>query len=249
MATFGTLKRLIRARTGNRADEVRVEAVLRDKLKEVWDSWEWGFRATSAFLTTIATKTAGTIALNATPTLIDGTGTAFAAGDIGGILYVGAELNGYTISNVVGQQLTLSSAYVGVSFTGSAYAIVQENFVLASDFDQLISIDRASTTLTKLSVDVNGLVTVKMHPVPVASTRIRYIYRKKIPSYVDGDEIPIRQDVLVYLAAADALFLLSSEAHPHDPALETLAQGYEAKGTQALLEFRFAPFDALLPHI
>jgi len=248
MATFGTLKRLIRARTGNRADEVRAGSVLTDKIKEIWDSWDWDFRHSSAFLITTATKTAGTIALNVDTTKVDGTGTAFAAGDVGKLLYIGTETVGYRVTAVSSQQLTLESAYVGSSFSGSVYQLVQDVYPLASDYDQLISIDRAGTTMQYQSTDVNGVISVVLSPVPAASTRIRYVYRKKLPIYVDGDTVPIRQDVLVYLCAADALFLLSAEAHPADPTLLAQAQAYEQKGQQALVEFRFAPLNALLSH-
>lgn len=251
MATFGALKRLIRARTSNRADEVRVEVILRDKITELWDAWDWSFRHASAILTTIASKTAGTVSLNATPTIIDGVGTSFVSPtDVGKKIRIGTDSYAYTVASVQGAtQLTLATAYVGTSFSASTYVLYQDEYVLASNLEQLISVDRSGTTLRKVSEDANRVVTASLSPVPTASVQIRYIYRTFVPSYQDADNVPIRQDVLVYLCAADALFLIAAESAPSDAALVTLAQGYETRGIDALNKFRFAPLDALLSHI
>lgn len=262
---FGELKRRIRQRTANRVDEVMAEVVLREKIHEIWTRESWSWRQDEAILTTVAPKTAGTVTLNATSTLVDGTGAAFVAADVGRKLRVTNDNTYYEVTAVNGQQLTLETAYAGAAFTASAYSLFRNIYTLASNFQEMISIaywwrlsegtlggvDRYDARRSFASQqpcsfiyrgeDAEGVMHIEISPVPSAAIGIHYIYRTKPPIWQDTTLVPIAEEVLTYLCAADALYMRAVEA----PLAETqgliaVADKYQALGQNALAEYSFA---------
>src|SRR5262245_17357001 len=131
--SFQALRLRVRALTAGLIDDSAVEAVLRLKLEELWNSWDWSFREASSVLATVAPHSEGSVTLS-TPLLVLGTDTAFTAADVGRELIVGNANSRYTVAAVTGQQLTLAQPYAGDPFTQSSYRLQQSVYPLASDF-------------------------------------------------------------------------------------------------------------------
>ena len=262
--TFAELRRRIRARTANRIDDVRAELVLREKMQEVWTRESWSFRQEEAILTTVAPKSGGTVTLNATPTLVDGTGTAFVAADVGRKLRVASDNTYYEVTAVSGQQLTLETAYTGTAFIASAYSLFRNIYAMAADFHEMISASywwrlaegtvpgtdrydsrRSFTSQQPASFiyrgeDSTGVMQVEISPVPSAAIGIHYVYFRRPPTWADTTRVPIQEDVLVYLASSDALYILAIEHPEQAQGMIAVADKYQALGQNALAEFSWA---------
>ena len=262
--TFAELKRRIRLRSANKIDEVRAELLLTEKIAEIWNAQSWSFRQAESELTTVAPKSGGTVTLNATPTKVDGTATSFAAADVGKKFRAANNNTYYTITAVAGQQLTLDVAYAGASFSASTYTIFQNIYALAADFKEMISaaywwrlgegtvagIDRYDARRTFTSQqpasfiyrgeNSSGVMQVEISPVPSAAIGIHYVYRTKPPTWVDATRVPLNEEVLTYLCASDALYLLAIEVPAEAQGLMAVADKYQALGQNALAEYSFS---------
>ena len=265
-ATFAELKRRIRLRTGNKIDEVRAEMLLREKIIAIWDSNDWSFREDDDILTTAAPYTTGTVTLNADPTKVDGVGTAWTAAHVGYQFRQDNETTFYEVTavNVGTQQLTLASAYAGATFTAAGYRLFKSIYSMAADFDQMLSMtywwmlsEGSATSIERYDgrrtftsqrpmhfvyrgLDANGVMQVEISPVPAAAIGIKYHYRTKPKAWVDTDLVPIREDVLVYGCACDALYLLAIEQPDKAAGWTTVADKYQAKELHAYNEFAWA---------
>lgn len=258
--TFAELKRRIRARTADKIDDVLAEIVLRDKAQEIWVKEPWSFRQDEAVLTTVAPKSGGTITLNANTTKVDGTGTAFAAADVGKKLRVLNDNTYYDITAVSAQQLTLESAYAGAAFTASTYNLFKNIYTMAANFKEMISISywwrlgegtvagvdrydarRSFTSSQPASFiyrgeDATGVMLVEISPVPSSAIGIHYVYRTKPPTWAEATVVPLDETMLTYLCAADALYLLAIKEPALAQGLIAVADKYEALGQNALAE-------------
>mgnify|MGYP001567923623 FL=1 len=261
---FATLRRRIRQRTANKLDDVRAEILLREKIEELWYREPWSWRQDEAVLTTVAPKSGGTVTLNATPTLVDGTGTAFAAADVGRKLRVANDNTYYEVTAVSGQQLTLETAYAGTAFTASAYSLFRNIYPLATNFKEMISIAywwrlsegtvggvdrydarRSFTSQQPASFiyrgeDSAGVMQVEISPVPSAAIGIHYVYRNKPPTWADTTYVPFNETALTYLCASDALYQLAIEEPAQAQAYIMVADKYQALGQNALAEHSFS---------
>ena len=261
---FAELRRRIRQRSANKIDDVRAEVLLREKIEELWYREAWSWRQDEGILATVAPKTAGTVTLNATPTLVDGTSTAFVAADVGRKLRVANDNTYYEVTAVSGQQLTLETAYTGTAFTASAYSLFRNIYALATNFKEMISIAywwrlsegtvggvdrydarRAFTSQQPVSFiyrgeDSTGIMQVEISPVPSAAIGVHYVYRNKPPTWADTTYVPFNETALTYLCASDALYQLAIEHHEQANSFIAVADKYQALGQNALAEHSFA---------
>jgi hypothetical protein len=250
-------------------DDAAIEAIARDKLKELWEGWGWSFRSGNSILATVAPKVAGTMSLNVDPTKVDGVGTAFTASDVGDDLRVQNGNTRYAVSavNVSTQQLTLASPYVGAVFTAASYILQRSVYPLAADFgaafqpsywrplgemsQKSIDIYDARRSFTSQSpygftyrgIDSAGVPQVEITPVPSVALGIHYRYKKALPTLEDATRIDFSEPSVVYLCAADALAVKAMElAEKNGGAAQLLmaqADKYQALGQVALEEFRY----------
>ena len=87
-----------------------------------------------------AQKTDGSVAVTHGSATVTGKGTAFAATDIGRFLRVSADTDGYRITNVAGQVLTLSTSYSGITAANASYAVIPNQIDRTSRYLRLIEI-------------------------------------------------------------------------------------------------------------
>lgn len=265
MLDFRQLRLRVRALTAGLVDDAAVEAVLRVKLEELWNSWLWSFTEASDVLATVGPHSEGLVTLQA-PTLLTGVGSAFAAGDVGREVIVGNANARYTISAVdVGlQQLTLAQAYAGDPFYDASYRIQQSLYPLAADFASgfqpvwwRVIVESSRPMLDRYDGrrafssqqpvrfiyagrTSAGLQQVEISPVPSSAIGIHYTYRKGLPTLEDTTVIPLREDMCAYLAASDALSLKAMEAAEKLPQAAQLylaqADKYQALGQNSKQE-------------
>lgn len=266
---FRALRLRVRALTAGVIDDAAVESVLLTKMTELWDSWQWSFTQAQDVLATEGPKTAGTATLTA-PTQVTGAATAFSAADVGRELIVGNENSRYIVSavDVPLQRLTLTSPYAGATFTNAPYRLQRSIYVLAADFNSSFSpvywrpivetslpmFDRydgrrsfSSTFPTRFryaGVSSAGVQQVEIAPVPSAPVGIYYTYRRTLPPMADDTPILLREDMVAYLAASDALALKAIEAAEKLPNAATLyaaqSEKYQALGQNARMEAQYA---------
>jgi hypothetical protein len=233
---FRSVRLRVRAMTAGIADDALIESVLLTTISEIWLSWHWSFTEGSSVLQTVGPHSEGTIT-RTTPTLVQGTGTAFTVNDVGRELIVGNANARYVIQdvNVTMQQLTLRDAYAGDAFTASSYRIQQSRYPLAADFDtgfqavwwrRLVEIslpmmDRAdgrrsfSSTMPFgfrfAGLDATGRQMVELAWVPSDAIGIFYHYRTKPPTFDEDTLVPLRDDLVIYQTAANALSIKAVE--------------------------------------
>lgn len=212
MLSFEELARRVVIRTGNRLDIVRAKTCLRNTLNELWQSHQWSCRFAESVLATDAPKSTGTLASTATTTVLQGTGTAFATGDIGKKLRVANEHAYYTIEAVDAsvQQLRLATAYVGGPLSGAVYQVFKSIYTLPADVDHIVSMahwfklgeafipgtdrvdGRRSLDASHPEVfvyrgeDALGQVLIELWPVPAGAIGIPYVYVKRLPTWTDA---------------------------------------------------------------
>jgi hypothetical protein len=111
---------------------------IRDRYRRILRRRDWsGLRRESQFLLN-AFKTAGHVAFTRGSTSITGTGTSFAAGDIGRQFKAGTGSPVYTITNVVGQVLTLNMPIGTATATASTYFIMDAYVIPPADFSRFL---------------------------------------------------------------------------------------------------------------
>jgi len=251
------LKTLIRGMTLYRLDETRIHALLHAKVTSLWEETAWSFRQGEALLTTVVPYTTGTVTLNADPTKVDGSGTAWDQTMVGRKLHVGSGLDDpyYTVVAVTGQQLTLDVAFIGTVFSGSTYQLVQTLYTLDPACDKILSIVQGNWPLLQWSVrkvDVvdtrrtftssqpvafvprgensDGTMVVEISPVPASAVGIHYVFQKRTPLLTDSIRLPFGFNWLAYLVVADGLLILAGEKPAEAAAMINLSASYEKKG-------------------
>lgn len=205
---------------------------IRDAYRTILERRAWsGLRAENQ-IQFYDQKTAGTVQVtNASPTVV-GTSTAFAASDIGRQFKAGVGSPIYTITNVVGQTLTLD-ANVGIaSGSGLAYTVFDGYVTMPTDFkklivavdpqtgyklrhwvtqDQLLRWDPQRNffglpyALVDRRFNSSGIVQYEAWPYSTSQRVVSYYYTKQgldLTSDTDTPIWPIRADVIVSLALA-----------------------------------------------
>jgi len=267
MLTFSALRRFTRGLTAGQVDDAVIEMVARLELKRLWEGWDWSFSQREGVLATKALKSDGTVTLTA-PTIVTGTGTSFTTDAVDCDLIVGNQNARYKVQavNVGTQTLTLTSAYVGNSFTASAYRLQQSLYALAEDFNSsfaptwwrlLVEISmptldrydsrRAYSSNAPYSFTYGGMSATGAHlatvtPVPATAIALHYTYRSRLPVLDDETLIPFREDVPSYLIAATALSIKAIELAEKNPGaagiLQAQAEKYFLVGRDAYIDFQ-----------
>jgi hypothetical protein len=271
MLTFSALRLRVRARTAGTVDDATIEAVTRDTLKALWEGWDWSFSQEDAILATVGTKSGGTVTLT-TPTTVTGTGTAFLSTDIGRDLFVGNANTHYPVTavNVGTQTLTLGSAYVGNTFTASSYRLQQSVYALADNFSHSFApiwwrplVEVSLPTLNRFDgrrtfssqlpfsytyrgANALGAHEIELSAVPATAMGIGYSYRSRLPVLDEDTLIPFREDVPIYLAAADALSIKAVELAEKNPGasqvMQAQAEKYFMVGMAAKVDYQYQDF-------
>src|SRR5215510_6894099 len=141
MLDFATLRLRVRLRTAGMVDDAALEALARDKLKELWEMQSWSFREGHAVLATVAPHSEGRVTLSVDRVTITGSTTAFTSADVGREMIVGNANSRYRIGAVgSATQLTLLEPYADPLFSNSSYRIQQSIYRMPADFDTMVSI-------------------------------------------------------------------------------------------------------------
>lgn len=209
------------------------EQFIRDRYRQILERKNWsGQRAEGEFLLNAA-NTTGTVSVTRNNATVTGTGTTFAATDVGRQFKVGA-FPVYTISTVdtVGQTLTLDRVYGGTTDSAATFTIFDGYITVPSDFLQFIDIvDPANAWKLRFNVSIgeinqmdpqrtffgspyvvadrlynSGIPQYEVWPYTTADLTLYYTYYKR-PADLSADSDtpmwPIRSDAIVAGALAD----------------------------------------------
>jgi hypothetical protein len=118
------------------------EQFVRDRYRKMLDARDWSATVKEAEFILKPAKSAGTVAVTQSSTQVVGTGTAFAATDIGRQFKAGIGSPIYTITDVdvSGQILTLDRIFGPVSNAGITYYIVDAYVTPPEDFLRFLNI-------------------------------------------------------------------------------------------------------------
>lgn len=206
---------------------------IRDAYRQVLDRRPWsGLRAENQIQFNDQ-KIDGTVTVtNGSPTVV-GASTSFAASDIGRQFKAGVGCPIYTITNVVGQTLTLDNNVGIASGAGLSYVVFDGYVTMPSDFkklivavdpqtgyklrhwvtqDQLLRWDPQRNffglpyALVDRRYNSSGIVQYEAWPYSTAQRVVAYFYTKQGADLTNDTDIPIwpiRSDIIVSRALAD----------------------------------------------
>ena len=123
-------------------DEFLAQALIRDRYRRILERCTWsGLRSENEFLIQIS-KTAGTVSVTNNSKSVVGTGTSFAASDVGRTFKgaVGTPIYLITAVDVGLQTLTLDRVFGSITNATSSYTVFDGYVTMPSDFKQMICI-------------------------------------------------------------------------------------------------------------
>jgi hypothetical protein len=143
MSTFGTIRGRILTLATTHIDVTSLNALINRVAQAELEARAWSFRRNNTVVNSVAPKADGTVDVTQDSAVIAGTGTSFAAADVGRKLRVGAGANAVGLFTVLSvqsaTQLTLTSTYPGTTALAQPYFLFQQFYSIAGA-DQLVSI-------------------------------------------------------------------------------------------------------------
>lgn len=214
-------------------DEFLAQQFIRDRYRMILERRTWaGLRAENEFLIQ-PSKTDGTVAVTNNLASVVGTSTSFASSDIGRTFKGGVGTPIYTITNVVGQTLTLDRVFGGVTLPASTYTVFDGYVTMPADFKQMIVIVDPTSgyklrhwvtqdqllrwdpqrnffglpyALVNRRFNTSGLIQYELWPYCSSQRNLPFYYYKEGADLVNDSDTPIwpiRSDVIVTGALAD----------------------------------------------
>jgi hypothetical protein len=211
-----------------------VKQALNDVLQEICQShnFSWLYGSTS-FITTVPYET-GTITATEGSAVVTGYGTIFTEAMVGRKLT--CEDATYTISAYVsGTELTLSTNYAGTGGSGLSYRIYQDEYSLAADVEDILSVwqENSPGKLVKVGIEVmdyyypqrsafgypvaysivgydsTGYIKIALYPIPSQARNIYYRYKKRVTEMSADDSTPIVPLRYRWVLAKGALYIVA----------------------------------------
>lgn len=121
--------------------------------------YPWPFLEARESISTVLDKTAGTVSVTASSTTVTGSGTSFAAGDIGSYIQFSDANDWYRISaRSSATDITLDKAYVESSnLSAGTYVIRKFLYSLSSSVDRVLTIKNWDTSIRLVETDFGTL--------------------------------------------------------------------------------------------
>lgn len=140
MSTFGTVQQRIQTITRNQFPLRLTNQLVNRVHQEELEGYSWVRRRTNTVVSSVAPKTGGTVALTQGSLAVVGTGTAFAASDVGRQAKFSTDVPLFTIGTFTdATHITLTAPWPGLSTAGAPYTIYTQ-FYSISGADQIINI-------------------------------------------------------------------------------------------------------------
>jgi len=115
------------------------QQLIRNQLRDLAGKRNWSFMRSQVQLLPDAAKIAGTVAVTRGSGAVVGTGTAFAAGDVGRQFMAGRSAPVYTIAAVAdATNLTLDAVFGGTTQATATYQILDAYMAMPANFKQFI---------------------------------------------------------------------------------------------------------------
>lgn len=255
---YGTLQTDVENKIGISDDDVTtvIKQALNDILQEVCQahnfSWLYG---ESSFITVAPYKT-GTVTVAEGSTTVTGSGTTFTSGMVGRKLR--CEDATYIISAYVSAtEVTLSTDYAGAGGSGVAYKIYQNEYSLASDVEDVLSMRQENNPyrLQKKGLsfldkyypqrnsfgypsvyaiegyDSSGYMNVEVYPVPNQARNIYYRYKKRVTEMSADSDTPIVPLRYRWVLAKGALYTVAKYLDQPD-----IGQDFEREYRQGIAQ-------------
>lgn len=256
--TYANIKTEVLVRIGiddTDVDDV-VDRALNDVLQEICQSYNFSWLYGSSSFITAAPYTTGTVTLTEGSATIIGTDTVWTSAMVGRKFSCGGAT--YVISTVTpSTELTLTTVYAGTSGTGLSYRIYQDEYSLASDVEDVLSMrdENNSYRLDKLGIEVmdsywpvreafgypvkysmigydsSGYTKVALYPIPNQARNVYYRYKKRVTEMSATTDTPIIPLRYRYILAKGALYIAAKYLD-----LPDIGQDYEREYRQGIAQ-------------
>ena len=213
-----TIKTKVKSNTG--ISSTRVNTIIEDRIDEVQDLYiiknvyghKWSWLNGQSALNTVASYSAGTVAITQDSTTVTGTSVAWTTAMEGYIIRFNDENEYYLISDVTGDVITLDKAYIGSDDAAATYEIVKVYYSLESDVKNVLWMKQVVTPRPVIPIaplnfsrvmpdefnstgEIQGYIPsgmdlateymlVRFSPIPKVRKRVYYGYQKKFTTCV-----------------------------------------------------------------
>jgi len=255
---YGTIKTDVLEQIGIDDSDVEdvVEQALNDILQEICQAYNFSWLYGDSSFITVAPYSTGTVTATEGSATITGSGTTFTSSMVGRKIYL--ENATYTIATYVDATgITLSTNYAGGGGAGLTYKIYQDEYSLASDVEDVLSMRQENnpykiqkrgiefldryyplrnaygypSLYSVTGYDSSGYMKVSVYPIPNQARNIYYRYKKRVTEMSsDSDEpvIPLRYR---WVLAKGALYKAAKSLDQPD-----IGQDYEREYRQGVAQ-------------
>jgi len=145
--------------------KTRVQRWLNIVQQDIVSRWPWEFARGREVIQTVIDKSAGTVAIPNGGTTVTGTGTAFAAGDVGKFIQINGANDWYKVTAFTSStSITIEAPYTQTTATAAGYLLRQMFYSLSSSADSILDIRNWNTPLKIYQTDPRLLDTIVPNP-------------------------------------------------------------------------------------
>jgi hypothetical protein len=212
--------------------ETVVKQALNDVLEEVCQAHNFSWLYGNSSFVTVKPYETGTVTVTEGSATIAGSSTVWTSAMVGRKFYCGNAT--YEIATFISTtSLTLTTVYAGDSGSGLAYKIYADEYSLASDVEDILSLRQENypqklakkgieemdqcwpqrnsfgypSIYSIIGYDTTGYIKIAVYPVPNQARNIYYRFKKRVIEMSDDDDtciIPLRYRRVLFLGAVQS---------------------------------------------
>jgi len=216
--TYANIKTAVLAKIGISDDDVAdvVKQALNDVLEEICQAHNYSWLYGNASFITVKPYSDGTVAVTEGSKTVTGSSTTFTSAMVGRKFYCGNAT--YVISAFVSTtEITLSTNYAGDTGSGLTYKIYQDEYSLASDVEDVLSLRQENypqrlekrdieymdkyypqrtsfgypSMYSPVGYDSTYYMKIAVYPIPNQARNIYYRYKKRVTEMSNDADTPI----------------------------------------------------------
>lgn len=158
MASLGTMQTRLSLILASHMTTANITTLINRVHQEEVEAYDWYRLKVTTALAVKAPKSAGTVAITQDTAVVTGTGTAFAAGDVGSFVRIGTEPTAIEIlSFASATSITLKSNWVGTTQTAATYSLFPLYYSLPADAQEVMTIKRLRDVIEKTTYELDQI--------------------------------------------------------------------------------------------
>ncbi len=233
---YGNIKTAVLSKIGISDTDVETVAkqALNDILEEICQAYNFSWLYGDSSFITAAPYETGTVSVTEGSATVTGSGTTFTSAMVGRKFYC-EDATYVILARVSATEITLSTVYAGDTGSGLTYKIYQDEYSLASDVEDVISLRQENDPykLIKWGVEIvdkyypqrtsygypsiysiigydsSGYIKVSLYPIPNQARNIYYRYKKRVTEMSLDADTPIVPLRFRWVLAKGALYIVA----------------------------------------